>query len=156
MGCNSFGGDPPTRGTHPNAGTQAYLDAFRIMATPREQAWIRELNTGYPQGFNLEVHEGNPLTRERREKRTQSNLQTEWQKVPRKGRSDVQGFNAPPEPPWWLDGSRLHFSGRLGPDSRVRKFWQTMCDWILKRKEQPFVQATAVEERPNYQLVDKK
>ena len=116
----------PEPGGH-TPGTQAYLDAFRAMATPREQAWIRELNTGYPCGFNLEVHEGNPLTRERREKRRQSHVQNEWQKVPKKGRSDAQGDNALPEPPWWLDGSGLHFSRCPGPERRVRKM---LADYV--------------------------
>ena len=53
-------------------GTQKYLDVFRATAVVREQFWIRHMNAGYPNGLNLEVHQGNPATRERRSQRRQS------------------------------------------------------------------------------------
>ncbi len=97
-------------------GTQELLDVFRATAIPREQAWIRLLNTGYPRGFNLEVHQGSPVTQQRRLQRKKQH--GEWTQVP---------IRQPPrttekeEPDYWRTEAGLHFSKKPGQWAGIRR-----------------------------------
>ena len=72
--------------TDAQPGTQKYLEIFRSSAIVREQAWIHRLKTGFPGGLNIEVHQENLSTRQRRQARRASGKSdnVEFQEVPQK------------------------------------------------------------------------
>ena len=98
-------------------GTKQFLQAFRATATVREQWWIRCLNTGYPNGLNLEVHAGNPMTKQRRAAR-----ESQWQKPPPKAvaRANKTLVEKSAKPFFWMDENGLHFLREEGHSSKIR------------------------------------
>ena len=122
---------PLPQGLQP--GTKAFLEAFRALAIPREQAWIRRLNTGYPRGLNLEVHQGNPLTWQRRLQRKRSTEYGEWQQVPVRHPPTTNSENS--EPDFWMDEKGLHFSRKPGLCAGIRRNLATLLEFDENQKQ---------------------
>ena len=117
--------------TNCKRGTQAFLDTFRASATVREQAWIRQLRTGFPGGLNIEVHQGNPETKRRHEARKTQKASApsqEWQQVPfsKKAHFSIADPSRT-QPDFHLDASGLHFSREPGDCASIRRM---LADYV--------------------------
>ena len=62
---------PSPTGTK-SASNDDFLQKFRSMALVHEQAWICELHTGFPHGYNIEVHFPSEKTLQRYQERKHS------------------------------------------------------------------------------------
>ena len=121
--------------TNAQPGTQKYLEIFRASAIVREQFWIRHLKTGFPRGLNIEVHQGNPKTRQRRQMRRELPIADgEWQQVPLR-RSHVTQKNDGPQPEFCFDETGLHFSTEPGHSASIRRRLEQLAKTEGKEQE---------------------
>ena len=114
-------------------GTKTFLEAFRSIATVREQWWIRNLDTRFPHGLNLEVHVGNPRTKERRDTRQQ------WQEVPSKSRQKQPREVPQKETYFSLDENGLKVSRNKGHASKIRNLLADFLDLETEEEQQSFL-----------------
>ena len=120
-------------------GTPKYLEIFRASAIVREQAWIHRLKTGFPGGLNIEVHPGNPNTRQRREFRKAphpSNDDMEWQEVPSKRSQATYTNNEVPQSGFIINATGLHFSTEPGHSASIRRRLEQLLQTEGKEQQQ--------------------
>ena len=126
-------------------GTRAFLQNFRAAAVVREQAWIRLLKSGFPRGYNLEVHEGNPDTKARHEVRKVQRHQKETKTV---------SFAQVPRPAeeriaieYQMTEKGLSISRAQGPHQRVRCFLADLAECDDESQQKAMLEKFPVYQR---------